>query len=494
MTSKLSVCMIVKNESRWIEQSLSSVMNWVDEMIVVDTGSSDNTAEIAQSMGANVYHYEWDDDFSKARNYSISKATGDWILVIDADEVISKDDANNIRTLIENPTGDMYYLIQTTYCEESATLGWIPNHLSVPESQGYPGYLESPLVRLFKNSGEIYFNGCVHEHAQHNNKKIIGIQSLIRIHHYGKYSPKEVTSKKEDLYLRLGIEKCTKNPDDAHAWYELGVQYWGMNHEAEAIEAFHKSEKLDPNHIRTIIALGGIHSIKKEYPKALRYYSKVMDLDSQNIIPYLYLPTILIEMGNFKLAQDILRYGQRFAVHHPPYHINRGIVYQHLGNHRVAIECFDEALRINARETLATYNKGVSLLALQEYEKAISEFSKVLNCERVGLLAYQKITESYYSQDKSSEALRYVNEGLSLYENDPVLIYQKAVIHIRANELDKGRELLSLIKSYEHFDESGLINLKQCWALVGDTSKVSEIEKLLGSKSKDLQRVDVRIN
>src|SRR4051794_40673333 len=83
---KLSLCMIVKNESKHLANCLESVEGVVDEIIIVDTGSTDDTVEIAKSYGAKVYHYEWNDNFSDARNESIKYATGDWILVLDADE------------------------------------------------------------------------------------------------------------------------------------------------------------------------------------------------------------------------------------------------------------------------------------------------------------------------------------------------------------------------------------------------------------------------
>ena len=81
--------MIVKDEEENIERSLMSVKPVVDEMIVVDTGSTDRTKDIARSLGAKVYDFQWTDSFSDARNFSLSKATGKWILVLDADEVIS---------------------------------------------------------------------------------------------------------------------------------------------------------------------------------------------------------------------------------------------------------------------------------------------------------------------------------------------------------------------------------------------------------------------
>src|SRR4051812_11925913 len=93
----LSLCMIVKNESQWLRQALTSVKDLVDEIIIVDTGSEDSTVEIAKSFGAKIFSIPWENDFSKARNYSLEQATSDWILVLDADEVIEKTDHLKIK-------------------------------------------------------------------------------------------------------------------------------------------------------------------------------------------------------------------------------------------------------------------------------------------------------------------------------------------------------------------------------------------------------------
>lgn len=96
---KLSVVMIVKNEQEMLETCLESVKN-ADEIIIVDTGSADKTKEIASKYTDKIYDFEWCDDFSKARNYALSKATGDWVLSIDADEELSSDGINEIKKLL----------------------------------------------------------------------------------------------------------------------------------------------------------------------------------------------------------------------------------------------------------------------------------------------------------------------------------------------------------------------------------------------------------
>ena len=98
---KISTCLIVKNESENIGRCLDSIKNISDEIIVVDTGSTDDTVEIAKSFGARVYFYGWDNNFSNARNHALDKATGDWIIFLDADEYFGPNTQKQLRTVLE---------------------------------------------------------------------------------------------------------------------------------------------------------------------------------------------------------------------------------------------------------------------------------------------------------------------------------------------------------------------------------------------------------
>ena len=99
---RLSVCMIVKNEERFLGQCLASVKDIAHELIVIDTGSTDRTVEIALEHGAQVGHFEWCNDFAAARNASIAPATGDWIVFLDADEELSPTEKQNHPVLLDS--------------------------------------------------------------------------------------------------------------------------------------------------------------------------------------------------------------------------------------------------------------------------------------------------------------------------------------------------------------------------------------------------------
>ena len=112
---------MVKNEEQCLEKCLQSIKKVVDEIIVVDTGSTDQTADIAKQNGAKIYHHPWEGDFSKHRNQSMSYAKGDWILIIDADEVLDPESALDLKASAQNTSKNAILFkvenISSTFCQ-----------------------------------------------------------------------------------------------------------------------------------------------------------------------------------------------------------------------------------------------------------------------------------------------------------------------------------------------------------------------------------------
>ncbi len=148
---KLSLCAIALDEEVALPQCLSSVTGVVDEIVLLDTGSSDRTKEIAQSFGAKVYDYKWCNDFSAARNEALKYVEGDWVLVLDADEVLVPEIVPSLQQAINNET---YLLINLLRCEVGAT------------SSPY-----SLVSRLFRRHPDIYFSRPYHALVDGLSKK-----------------------------------------------------------------------------------------------------------------------------------------------------------------------------------------------------------------------------------------------------------------------------------------------------------------------------------
>ena len=145
----ISLCMITKNEENYIEDCINSVKSIVDEIIVVDTGSNDKTKAIAQRLGAKLIDHKWKDDFSEARNESLKQATGDWILVLDADEVIASFDLPKIIGLVKKPILGATF-IQRNYRNDINYSDFIHGSCDYSEERGL-GYTLAKPIRFFKN-------------------------------------------------------------------------------------------------------------------------------------------------------------------------------------------------------------------------------------------------------------------------------------------------------------------------------------------------------
>ncbi|MBQ7668058.1 MAG: glycosyltransferase family 2 protein [Clostridia bacterium] len=148
MSIKLTACSIVKNEEANIARSINSYKNIVDEIIIVDTGSTDNTVNIAKELGATVLHYEWDNDFSAARNVALDAATGDWILYLDADEWIADNNEADLKESIE-------LAIKNKYDAISGRLINLDDDGSVIETLS--------ILRLFAHKDKIRYRRKIHE-------------------------------------------------------------------------------------------------------------------------------------------------------------------------------------------------------------------------------------------------------------------------------------------------------------------------------------------
>jgi tetratricopeptide (TPR) repeat protein len=342
--------MIVKNEERWLEDCLSSVKELVDEMVIVDTGSRDKTIEIAQRFGAKVCHHSWNGDFSEARNHSLNYATGDWILVLDADERLAAGDAKLIRHLIVSTKIDGFLLAQRSYLWNARVVSSIPNPQDYDEGREYTHCLEVWVLRLFRNRPEIRFRGRVHELVEHVflEKQLPFEKAVPVIHHFGKVGDTEALQRKRDLYLELGRQKALEEPDSAPPHYEMGVQLIELERFAESIPYLERAYALDPIHYGiSLLLLAKAHHAAGQMEKAGEVYEQCLKLNRDD-------PRVLFEVANFnrdigqlktarKLFMDVLK--------QDPKHVlatyNLGGVYLKLGEEQTSFELFKKAARLN---------------------------------------------------------------------------------------------------------------------------------------------------
>jgi GT2 family glycosyltransferase/acetyltransferase-like isoleucine patch superfamily enzyme/2-polyprenyl-3-methyl-5-hydroxy-6-metoxy-1,4-benzoquinol methylase/Flp pilus assembly protein TadD/glycosyltransferase involved in cell wall biosynthesis len=238
----LSLCMIVKNEEKHLVRCLRSVRDGVDEIIVVDTGSTDKTVDIAKVFGAKLFHFPWTGNFSDARNQSLAHATGDWILVLDADEVIAARHLDELKALIRKrtPTPVSYSIDTRNYTNNTSCIGWTPKDGQYSEEAG-AGWIISGKVRLLPRRKDVFFINPVHELVEDSlkNANIPIHPCKIIVHHYGKLDMEREAKKDQDYYL-LGKIKYESDPTNLKYIYELAKQAHLLHKYEETVELWLK--------------------------------------------------------------------------------------------------------------------------------------------------------------------------------------------------------------------------------------------------------------
>lgn len=236
---KISQCMIVKNEEKNIERALSWGKGIVSEQIVVDTGSTDRTVEIARQMGAQVYHFEWIEDFAAAKNYAISKANCEWIAFLDADEYFNEEDAKKV----------LYYVEQLRDSYDSIISAWVQLN-----NQGEVMTVNSQ-IRVFRNTPLLRYRGRIHEYLTmtdgSTNRCVNAVEELFIFHTgYGVMEDKE--KKASGRNLRLIQAELKDHPDDWRMWSYLGNEYSEPEEVDKAEEAYRKAIALMPEELDEI--------------------------------------------------------------------------------------------------------------------------------------------------------------------------------------------------------------------------------------------------
>ncbi|MCW6095154.1 glycosyltransferase [Clostridium sporogenes] len=276
MGHDISLCMIVKNEEENLGRCLKSVQDLVDEIIVVDTGSTDKTVEIAKEYGAKVHYFEWCNDFSAARNESLKYASKNWILILDGDDEFCSEDKEKFKNLIKKDLNEdtIYFFETLNYSGYSVTTTDITINLN---------------PRLFKNNYGFHYEGEVHNQLVNYEKDVKGETYDIRIYHYGYLNKNIVSKDKRNRNITLLREQIKKGEDIKFAYFNLGNEYFALDDKKSALDNYYKSyNDFDPSTgyaSRLIERIVISNYTLKDYDKALefieigtRYYPEFTDL------------------------------------------------------------------------------------------------------------------------------------------------------------------------------------------------------------------------
>ncbi|NJL61827.1 MAG: tetratricopeptide repeat protein [Methylacidiphilales bacterium] len=371
---KLSLCTIVKNEEATLAKCLNSAKSIVDEIVVLDTGSTDKTIEIAQDLGAKVYHFPWNNDFSAARNEALKYVTGDWVLVLDADEALIPKIKSQIRQVIEMPE---YILINLLRYEVGAS--------QAPYSM---------VSRLFRKHSEIKFSRPYHAIVDDSISDIlckepdwqIGHLETVAILHEG-YRQEVINKQNKFSKAKAAMEGFINiNPHDPYVCSKLGALYVESGKVAEGIELLQRGIASKQANIDLMYELhyhlGIAYTRTQDIRKAVSHYQAAIKLVVMPILKlgaYNNLGNLLKALGDLRSAKSAYEMTIRIDPNFATGHYNLGMTLKAMGLFVDAIAAYQHAVQLNPDYGDAYQNLGVVWLKVGNQKASLAAFNKAIS-------------------------------------------------------------------------------------------------------------------
>lgn len=396
---KVALVMIVRNEGSRLDRCLNSVKDAVDEIVVVDTGSSDNTLDIARKYTSKVYSYQWENDFSAARNYAIEKTTAEWVLSLDADEWLEAD-SHTFRSLI----GQRQY---SAFC--------LPLFAQKDTNQNYE-YDRFLVLRLFRN---IYrYKNPVHEYVSINNSNEIGYTQYPVIWHTA--VPRSERNARRGRNITILKSMLAKNEADPYINYYLGIEWVGLWRVDLAIAAFQNA-----------LQKFAVEQVVFRTP-AIRYliysYKNADKLDAASSL-------CIKECQNYPDYCDL--------------YFDNGVLFELKGEYDVAIKWFKEAARLETPQPAFYHTDGTNgYLAYYHLGFCSEKLGLFKAAEQYYELALENNSNYYYPllplvllkmvRQNIKEVLKYIRT--KKYLEDSEIAEKTAELFLTAGYPDAGKQ------------------------------------------------------
>ena len=339
----ISVCMIAKNEEKNIGECLSRLSKYPFEIVVVDTGSTDRTKEIAACYTDKLYDFVWCDDFSAARNFSLSKAENDWVLIVDCDEFLEEIDLDAIYRLME---------------DYPAAVGQIFRHSLCKNNDGQ-NILTDLVERLF-DKRLYHYEGIIHEQVvpldlpSPSSPYTLSVFEIpMEFLHIGYQGSVSEMQKKADRDITLLLSELERTPDDPYIYYQLGEAYSLKGDYENAFQILDKGLYLEVDetlpYVKMMITSYGYSMIETgRYEQALglegvydtfKYYADFVCMMGD---VYLKLNKNQQALDQFLFALSLTDYSVEGANSYIPLH-NIGCIYEAYGYYKEALDAYGKA-------------------------------------------------------------------------------------------------------------------------------------------------------
>ncbi len=412
--ASVGLSMIVKNEAQTIRPCLQSVVGLASQIVVADTGSTDNTASIAREFGATVLCVPWENHFANARNVALQSMQTDWVLVLDADEELDGEARTQIPNLLTTSNAGGYLVPIRNYIPTVTGRGWDrvaqPNKRPHPRAQQAPAYFVHENCRLFRRDPEIYFIGRVHELVEPRINALGRRLPLapFYIHHFGQLAQEEARSRKALAYrdlLRLKVHELSEDP---LAWIQLGLQEYECSRDrSEPLRCFERALALQPKAASALLFKGMVY----------------LDLG---------------ECGQALAALDAARADKhsRALCEHL-----RGDALHNLGRLREACEAYRAAIRLTGKDPVLDSKLGYTEVRLGRTQEGIARLKQAVERAPVELEIRERLMKALIATNSISDAAEQA-EQLANLEGSARAYLRAASIRAHAKQYQQAREIL----------------------------------------------------
>jgi tetratricopeptide (TPR) repeat protein len=385
----ISVCMIVKDEERFLDKCLRSIKEAADEIIIIDTGSQDSSINIAKKYTDKVYSHPWKDSYSEARNHYFDYAKGDWILQIDADEELVKEDIPALIKAVANPNIDAIMLP-------------IVSHLDRGQGESIHN-----LERLFRNNGVIHYEGRIHE-------RLVGYKSLriypVRLIHHGYDLNDQALSEKKNQrrisLLKKDIEEFPDNPLPYH-YLSCCYLYCSLFHETlevslKALELAEKKNDGNTVYLWTRYNAAMAYYKLKDFKNAEAIALSATAIDKRHLDSYYLLTAVYFEQSKWP---EVIKYGNNYL------HLSRQIKNKPEEFGAIVANSFNASWKILTLMGIAYYETGNLMDSDKSFQSAISNVSNPFN-------ALKTIGMYFYNKALFSQAQEYLKRAFDVNKED----------------------------------------------------------------------------
>lgn len=459
----ISLCMIVKNEERNLDRCLSSVRDFVDEIIVVDTGSTDGTEKVAKSFGAKIYHHRWNNSFADARNYSLLKATEQWILIMDADDEFEREDKEKLLRITKNRIGGPNVYCGKTLCYS----GNVPDNNNV---------LINLNVRLIRNKAGYKYEGRIHEQIVLKEEDINSpypiVAADIRFHHYG-YLTSYITEKdKHNRNIALIQKELDENPENAFMLFNMGNEYYAMQDIEKSLDFYMRSFKnadLSLGYspvllIRIVMCNEALHmdtALFKFVKLGLQYYPYLTDFEFLKATALLRLKKMEAAIRSYKkcikMGSPATNINSILGVGTFKPHYALSTIYSKLGDYAKAEWHCSKALKYNPTFRIA-YSELIDLL------KAKGKPVKSIKTRLAKMIphnanSFLMLSDLFYARKYYSEAYALALQAQEFAPENPLIYFYEGMCKFYLRKYKQAYFRLLKVDGIPFQSKSALIRL-----------------------------------